>query len=65
MTQPQAFAFAILIGLMIAFIWGRLRYDLIAVLALLAAVFTGIVPHKVASPASGTTLSLSSPAHSS
>lgn len=48
MTQPQAFAFAILIGLMIAFIWGRLRYDLIAVLALLAAVFTGIVPHKVA-----------------
>lgn len=48
MTQPQAFAFAILIGLMIAVIWGRLRYDLIAVLALLAAVFTGIVPHKVA-----------------
>lgn len=48
MTQPQAFAFAILIGLMVAFIWGRLRYDLIAVLALLAAVFTGIVPHKLA-----------------
>ncbi len=48
MTQAQAFAFAILIGLMVAFIWGRLRYDLIAVLALLAAVFTGIVPHKAA-----------------
>ncbi|MDP9811565.1 di/tricarboxylate transporter [Rhizobium tibeticum] len=48
MTQPQAFALAILIGLMVAFIWGRLRYDLIAVLALLAAIFTGIVPHKAA-----------------
>jgi hypothetical protein len=48
MTQAQAFAFAILIGLMVAFIWGRLRYDLIAVLALLAAVFTGIVPHQAA-----------------
>jgi di/tricarboxylate transporter len=48
MTQAQAFAFAILTGLMVAFIWGRLRYDLVAVLALLAAVFTGIVPHKAA-----------------
>jgi di/tricarboxylate transporter len=48
MTQDQAFAFAILIGLMVAFIWGRFRYDLIAALALLAAVFTGIVPHKAA-----------------
>src|SRR5512145_5309 len=33
---------------MAVFIWGRLRYDLVAVLALLAAVFTGIVPHKAA-----------------
>ncbi|MEX2696175.1 SLC13 family permease [Rhizobium mongolense] len=48
MTQDQAFAFAILIGVMVAFIWGRFRYDLIAALALLAAVFTGIVPHKAA-----------------
>src|SRR5688572_29266057 len=48
MTQAQAFAFAILISLMVAFIWGRLRYDLVAVLALLAAVFAGIVPHKAA-----------------
>jgi di/tricarboxylate transporter len=48
MTQAQVFAFAILVGLMGGFTWGRLRYDLIAVLALLAAVFTGIVPHKVA-----------------
>jgi di/tricarboxylate transporter len=48
MTQDQTFAFAILAGMMTLFIWGRLRYDLVAVLALLAAVFTGIVPHKAA-----------------
>lgn len=48
MTQGQTFAFAILAGMMALFIWGRLRYDLVAVLALLAAVFTGIVPHKAA-----------------
>jgi di/tricarboxylate transporter len=48
MTQDQIFAFAILAGMMALFVWGRLRYDLVAVLALLAAVFTGIVPHKAA-----------------
>lgn len=48
MTQDQIFAFAVLSGLMLLFIWGRLRYDLVAVIALLAAVFTGIVPHKAA-----------------
>jgi di/tricarboxylate transporter len=46
--QDQTLAFAILAGMMILFVWGRLRYDLVAVLALLAAVFTGIVPHKAA-----------------
>lgn len=48
MTQDRTFAFAILAGMMALFVWGRLRYDLVAVLALLAAVFTGIVPHKAA-----------------
>jgi di/tricarboxylate transporter len=48
MTQDQIFAFAVLTGMMAVFIWGRLRYDLVAVLALLAAVFTGIVPHREA-----------------
>jgi di/tricarboxylate transporter len=48
MTQDQIFAFAVLTGMMAIFIWGRLRYDLVAVLALLAAVFTGIVPHREA-----------------
>ncbi len=41
-------AFTVLAGMMVLFIWGRLRYDLVAGLALLAAVFTGIVPHKTA-----------------
>ncbi len=47
-TLPQAFAFAILIGMMAMFAWGRLRYDLVALLALLAAVFSGIVPYNKA-----------------
>ena len=45
MALDQALAFAILAAAMILFIWGRLRYDLVAILALLAAVFTGVVPH--------------------
>jgi di/tricarboxylate transporter len=48
MTRDQILAFAVLTGMMAVFIWGRLRYDLVAVLALLAAVFTGIVPHREA-----------------
>ena len=44
MTTPQFLAFAVIAGMMAAFLWGRLRYDLVAVLALLAAVATGIVP---------------------
>ena len=48
MTQDQTLAFTILAVMMALFVWGRLRYDLVAVLALLAAVYTGIVPHKEA-----------------
>ncbi len=44
MTLDQALAFAIVIGMMGLFAWGRLRYDLVALLALLAAVAVGIVP---------------------
>ncbi len=44
MTLQQALAFG-LIGLTIAaFIWGRFRYDVIAVCALLAGVVIGVVP---------------------
>ncbi len=48
MTLPQAFAFAIVGAMMVLFVWGRLRYDVVAMLALLAAVLTGIVPAKEA-----------------
>lgn len=44
MTQPQVLAFAILGGMMLLFIWGKLRYDVTATLALLAAIIVGVVP---------------------
>ena len=44
MTLEQALAFAIIGGMMALFVWGRLRYDLVALLALLSAVGVGIVP---------------------
>jgi len=48
MTLDQALAFAIIIGMMALFIWGRLRYDLVAVVSLLAAIAAGIVPPEKA-----------------
>lgn len=48
MTLPQALAFGILGVMMAMFAWGRLRYDLVAVLGLLAAILAGIVPHDKA-----------------
>jgi di/tricarboxylate transporter len=44
MTLQQSFAFAIVAAMMALFVWGRLRYDLVAALALLASVAAGIVP---------------------
>ena len=43
MTSPQALAFAVLAGMMLLFIWGRVRYDLVAILALLTSLGVGIV----------------------
>jgi di/tricarboxylate transporter len=43
MTLDQTFAFAIILGTMGLLIWGRIRYDLIALLALLVAIACGIV----------------------
>ena len=43
MTTPQILAFAIIFLMMVAFVWGRWRYDLIAAGALLAAVAVGVV----------------------
>ena len=42
MTTPQILSFAVIGAMMAAFIWGRVRYDLIAALGLLAAAVTGI-----------------------
>jgi len=44
MTLPQIFSFGIIAATMALFVWGRLRYDLVALLALLAAIASGIVP---------------------
>ncbi|WP_128255381.1 SLC13 family permease [Falsirhodobacter deserti] len=43
MTQPQILSFSILGAMMLLFIWGRLRYDLVAMLALLASILAGTV----------------------
>ena len=44
MTPAQITIFVILAGMLALFVWDRLRYDLVAVLALLAAVLTGVIP---------------------
>ncbi len=43
MTLLQLYAFVIILGMMVFFIWGRLRYDLVALLALAASVAVGTV----------------------
>lgn len=44
MTGPQMIAFAILGLTLVLFVWGRWRYDIVAMFALLAVVVTGLVP---------------------
>ena len=44
MTLAQGLAFAIVIVMMALFVWGRWRYDLVAAIALLAAVIVGVIP---------------------
>src|SRR4051812_10694606 len=48
MTKDQLLAFAVIAGMMVMFVWGRIRYDLVAGLALLAAVLVGVVPFNQA-----------------
>ncbi len=43
MTLPQWLSIAILTGMMVLFVWGRFRYDVTAVIALLASLAVGIV----------------------
>lgn len=44
MTLQQLLAFAVIAGTMGLFVWGRLRYDLVAGIALFVAVLVGVVP---------------------
>jgi di/tricarboxylate transporter len=48
MTSQQLLLFAILLGALILFAWGRWRYDVIAVGALMASVLLDIVPEEKA-----------------
>lgn len=45
---PQAGAFLLIAGTMAMFVWGKLRYDLVAVLALLAGTLAGLIPYDKA-----------------
>jgi di/tricarboxylate transporter len=47
-TFQQGAAFAIVLSMMALFVWDRLRYDLVAMLALFASVIVGIVPAEKA-----------------
>ena len=46
MSLPQILSIATLVGMMALFLWGRFRYDVTAILALLAALALGIVKPK-------------------
>jgi len=47
-TTDQATLFGLLFLVFVFLIWGRWRYDLVAFIALLAALLTGIVPTELA-----------------
>jgi di/tricarboxylate transporter len=44
MTFAQMLTFAILVATMALFLWGRLRHDIVALIALVACVIGGLVP---------------------
>ncbi|SOB78845.1 Di- and tricarboxylate transporter [Sphingomonas guangdongensis] len=46
MTTPQVLSIALLAGMMALFVWGRFRYDVTAILALLAGLALGLVEPK-------------------
>ena len=43
LTTPQILSFAVIMLMMAAFVWGRLRYDLVAAIGLLLALALGVV----------------------
>jgi hypothetical protein len=44
LTLPRALSFLVIGGMMAGFLWGRFRFDVVAVAALVAAVLAGMVP---------------------
>jgi len=48
MTFAQASAFLLVGAMMAMFVWGKLRYDLVAMLALLAGLLIGVIPYDKA-----------------
>jgi di/tricarboxylate transporter len=48
MTTQQILSVVVIILMMAAFIWGRFRYDIVAVCSLLAAIAVGVVPYDAA-----------------
>ena len=48
MTMEQGYVFAVLAATLGLFIWGRWRYDVVSLFALLAVVIGGVVPAKSA-----------------
>ena len=44
MTIEEVIVFAIIATTMAMFLWGRVRYDIVAVIALLCGVYAGVVP---------------------
>ncbi|HYD24802.1 MAG TPA: SLC13 family permease [Croceibacterium sp.] len=48
MNFQQALSFAVLAGVMALFVWGRWRYDLVAVAGLLAGLLVGVIPPEKA-----------------
>ncbi|MFL1464175.1 SLC13 family permease [Roseococcus sp. DSY-14] len=46
MTTPQILVFSLLATMMALFVWDRWRYDLVALMGLLAALLLGLVPAK-------------------
>lgn len=46
MTVDQMMSFALVGAVVVLLVWDKLRYDVVAVLALLAGVLTGLVPAK-------------------
>ena len=46
MTLHQGLAFGLIVVTIVAFVWGRWRYDLIALASLAVGVISGLIPVK-------------------